>query len=72
MQLHAGPPEDMMDGTLAGSRDEFMLHFCPFHCSFFVGGGCVALRKRKEFNEEVPQILREGRQSGGYMFLRCG
>ena len=46
MHLHAGPPEDMMDSSLAGSRDELLLHFCPFHCSFF----CVRwlLKERKK------------------------
>ena len=41
MQLHAGLPGDMTESSLAGSRDELLLHFfVPFiH-------GCLALRLR--------------------------
>ena len=36
MQLHMDPPGDMTEGSLAGLRDEPLLHFfCPVQCSFF-------------------------------------
>ena len=43
MQLHAGPPGDMTESSLAWSRDELLLHlFCPFHFYFLCTGGLLS------------------------------
>ena len=55
MQLHVVPPGDMTEGSLAGLRDEPLLHF-------FVPFSVIVRKRKNEGNDfllvDVLQLLR--------------
>ena len=58
MQLHVGPPGDITEGSLAGLRDEPLLHFfVPFSVRFWTAFALrlrVIVRKRKRLCQLAP------------------
>ena len=64
MQLHAGPPGDMTESSLAGLRDE------PVQCSFFLWTA-VALRLRFIVRERKKRVVEEREDTTSATMTRC-
>ena len=58
MQLHVDPPRDMTEGSLAGLRDEPLLHFFVPFSVCFLGGVCSSTSCHSERKKKV--VEREG------------